>query len=157
MTNQEQDALGLQHAAESLLHEYQSLVDAKDIEGLARIVHPDVELERQDGVRHGVEPFLDLYRDFRASDVEIAQHMGTNVVATGLPDGLVRVDSCFLAITTHAAGGARIVWGRYRDDMVVHEGRWKIRAKRIKVVRTALLAEESLAPVTMDSFGELAR
>ena len=147
--------LRLQRTAEALLNEYQALVDAKDIDGLACIVHPDVELTRRDGTRHGVESFLDLYREFAASDVDVAQHMVTNVVATPLPEETVRVDSRFFVITTHTAGGARLVWGSYRDHLVHHGGRWKLRAKRIAVVRTALLAESTLAPPDRDSFGEL--
>ena len=152
---QHHDVTELQRAAESLLHEYQALVDSKDLDGLALIVHPDVELTRQDGSRHGADRFLDLYRAFKDSDVDVAQHMGTNVVVTPGEDGVVRVDSCFLAITTHRSGGARFVWGRYSDDMVVHVGRWKLRAKRIAVTRTAVLGEDFLAPVDRDSFGVL--
>lgn len=145
----------LHRAAEALLHEYQALVDAKDLDGLAAIIHPDVELTRQDGTTHGAEHFLDLYRRFAASDVDVAQHMSSNVVVKRLDGGLVGVDSCFIAITTHRSGGARIVWGRYHDTMVEHGGRWKIRAKRIRVVRTALLDQDALAPLERDSFGPM--
>ncbi|HTW18267.1 MAG TPA: nuclear transport factor 2 family protein [Nocardioides sp.] len=157
MTNDAQllAELERQHAAQALLHEYQRLVDAKDIDGLAEIVVPDVVLARQDGESRGAEQFLNLYRKFAASDVQVAHHMVTNVEARELPaDGdarVVRVDSCFLAITTHASGEARFVWGRYSDDMVRTAERWKIAAKRIAVVRTAFV--DSLAPLAMNSFG----
>ncbi len=110
MTNEAQllAELEVHHAARSLLHEYQRLVDAKDLDGLAEIVIPDVLLARQDGETRGAEQFLALYRKFAASDVQVAHHMVTNVEARELPaEGdvrVVRVDSCFLAITTHASG-----------------------------------------------------
>ncbi|MGC5256126.1 nuclear transport factor 2 family protein [Gordonia sp. DT218] len=151
------DPVAIHHAAAGLLYEYQALVDAKDIDGLARIVRQDVELTRQDGTTRGREAFLDLYRRFAASDVLVAQHMATNVVATVNADGSVDVRSAFLAITTHAAGGARQIWGRYHDTMVRDGERWILTAKRIAVVRTALFDEAMLAPVAIDSFGAIAR
>ena len=151
------DTVAINHAATSLLYEYQSLVDAKDIDGLARIIHPDVELTRYDGTKRGSEAFLDLYRRFAASDVRIAQHMATNVVATSNGDGTVDVHSAFLAITTHDSGGARQIWGRYHDTTTQHAGRWILTAKRIAVVRTAIFAEAMLAPVDIDTFGVIAR
>ncbi|MFW0795864.1 nuclear transport factor 2 family protein [Gordonia sp. CPCC 205515] len=151
------DAVAIHYAATSLLYEYQSLVDAKDIDGLARIVHPDVELTRYDGTSTGRAAFLDLYRRFAASDVQVAQHMATNVVATSNDDGTVDVRSAFIAITTHAAGGARQIWGRYHDTMTQRNGRWVLTAKRIAVARTALFDEHMLAPINIDTFGEISR
>lgn len=149
------DPVAVHHAAVSLLYEYQALVDEKDVNGLAQIVHPEVELTRYDGTAYGREAFLDLYRRFAASDVQIAQHMATNVVATSNDDGTVDVRSAFLAITTHESGGARQIWGRYHDTMTQHGGRWVLAAKRIAVVRTALFAEDMLAPVDIDTFGAI--
>jgi ketosteroid isomerase-like protein len=149
--------LELQRAAEDVTHRYQRLVDAKDLDGLAHLVTDDVVLRRQDGERHGREQFLDLYRRFADSDVEVAQHMVTNVQVTELdPDeGNLRlqVDSCFLAITTHTSGEARLMWGRYCDDLVPREGRWLLSAKRIALVRTAYVEESALADPALDSFG----
>lgn len=142
-----------QRAAEELLHRYQWLVDHKDLEGLAGIVHPDVELTRQDGTRYGAGPFLDLYRRFAASDVVTSHHNAMNTSVRELPQGALGVRSTFLAITTHAGGEARFVWGRYDDEMVVHEDRWVYRAKRIAIGRTAFIDEGMLAPLHMDSFG----
>lgn len=139
--------------AAATLHRYQRLVDAKDMVGLASLITDDVILERQDGQRRGREPFLDLYRQFAASDVEVAQHMATNIEVTGLESGQFRVDSCFVAITTHTRGEARVIWGRYRDDLVPAEGGWLFSAKRIRVVRTAFIEASSMAPLSMDSFG----
>ncbi|MGB6245674.1 nuclear transport factor 2 family protein [Gordonia sp. (in: high G+C Gram-positive bacteria)] len=149
------DPVAVQYAATSLLYEYQALVDEKDVDGLAQIIHPDVELSRRDGTSFGREAFLDLYRRFAASDVQLAQHMATNIVATPTGDDTVDVRSTFLAITTHAAGGARQIWGRYHDTMAPHRGRWVLTAKRIAVVRTALFAEDMLGPTDIDSFGAM--
>ncbi|MCF8608170.1 nuclear transport factor 2 family protein [Gordonia sp. HY442] len=151
------DPAAISYAATSLLCEYQALVDAKDIDGLAQIVHPDVELTRRGGTSHGSEAFLDLYRRFAASDVRDAQHMATNVMATTNDDDTVDVRSTFIAITTHEAGGARQIWGRYHDTMAWHGGRWVLTAKRIAVVRTALFDETMLAPVDIDTFAVIPR
>lgn len=149
------ERLATRAACEDLLKQYQRLVDAKDVEGLGRIVVDDVELGRRQGPRHGREEFLDLYRAFAASDVEVAQHMATNIQVSPLPDEKQRVDSCFFVITTHAAGGARMVWGRYSDDMVRTGDGWRFSAKRIDVVRTALIPEESLVSGDVSSFGPM--
>ncbi|MBM7365841.1 nuclear transport factor 2 family protein [Gordonia hydrophobica] len=151
------DPMTIHFAAAELLYEYQSLVDAKDLAGLAQIIHPDIELTRHDGTQWGSEAFLDLYRRFAASDVENAQHMATNIVAKANDDGTVDVRSAFVAITTHTAGGARQIWGRYHDTMVHSGERWILTAKRIAVVRTALFGEAMLAPVAIDSFGSVDR
>jgi ketosteroid isomerase-like protein len=153
-------SLSLQRDGERLLHTYQRLVDAKDVEGLGDLVTDDVLLSRQDGESRGREAFVDLYRRFAASDVDVAQHMATNVEVTELgpetgmeSEGPVRIDSCFWVITTHASGEARQVWGRYSDDMVRVGERWLLSAKRITVVRTAFVEASALAPVAMTSFG----
>lgn len=147
-------SLVLQHEGEALVRRYQRLVDAKDIEALADIITDDVIIDRvQDGERRGREAFLDLYRRFAASDVEVAQHMVTNVeVAQEQPD-TAKVDSCFLALTTHGSGEARAIWGRYHDGMVHDGSRWLLSAKRISVVRTAFIEPSALASPLMDSFG----
>jgi ketosteroid isomerase-like protein len=149
--------LALQRAGKDVLHRYQRLVDAKDIDGLADLVTDDVLLRRQDGERRGREAFLDLYRRFAESDVRVAQHMATNVevaeLDAGEDDVRLRVDSCFLAITTHETGEARLMWGRYSDDVVRRGDRWFVDAKRIALVRTAFVEAGALAAPDMDSFG----
>ena len=149
------EQLAARAACEDLLKHYQRLVDAKDVESLGRIVVDDVELDRRQGPRRGREEFLDLYRAFAASDVEVAQHMVTNIQVSPLPHGKQRVDSCFFVITTHASGGARMVWGRYSDDMVRVGAEWRFSAKRIDVVRTALIPEDSLVSGDVASFGPM--
>lgn len=155
----DQRDLELQHAGEQVLFAYQRLVDAKDLNGLARLVTDDVLLERR-GVEHlGREPFLDLYRRFASSDVQVALHTAGNVevreIGTDADDVRLRVDSAFLALTTHATGEARLMWGRYRDDVVHRDGRWALAAKRISLVRTAVVAPDALVSPDADSFGPL--
>ncbi|MDP3968293.1 MAG: nuclear transport factor 2 family protein [Nocardioides sp.] len=149
--------LELKRAAEDVTYRYQRLVDAKDLDGLAALVTDDVVLRRQDGEQRGRDAFLDLYRRFADSDVEVAQHMVTNVQVTELDpdteDQRLQVDSCFLAITTHASGEARLMWGRYCDDVVRRADRWLLAAKRITLVRTAYVEESALASPDADSFG----
>jgi len=156
LSNDVLERLVTRTACEDLLKHYQRLVDAKDVDGLGGIIVDDIELDRRQGPRHGREEFLDLYRAFAASDVEVAQHMTSNIQVSPLPDGRQRVDSCFFVITTHEAGGARMVWGRYSDDMVRVGDEWRFCAKRIDVVRTALIPEESLVSGDVPSFGPMA-
>ena len=144
--------------AQQLLTTYTRMVDAKNIEGLAAIVHPDIVLVRSADAapRAGREAFLDLYRDFARSDVQESQHMTTNVSATELDDGSLAVAACFLAITTHP-DGARATWGRYDDEIAEYDGSWVFTAKRINVTRTALVGEDMLASLNASSFGPMPR
>jgi len=139
--------------AQQLLTAYTRLVDAKDVEGLAAITHPDIVLVRSADAapRAGREAFLDLYRDFARSDVQESQHMTTNVTAVELDGGSLAVAACFLAITTHP-DGARATWGRYNDEIAERDGKWVFTAKRIQVTRTALISEDMLAPLNASSF-----
>lgn len=143
----------VQHSAEQLLSTYQALVDAKDIEGLDALITDDVELVRQDGTRTGREAFLDLYRKFAESDVEIATHTVSNVRVTQLAPQRYGVDSCFVAYTTHASGEARMVWGRYHNVMVDEDGTWLIAAKHIHIARTVVLGAGMTFDPGQDSFG----
>ena len=147
--------LEVKAAAADLMYRYQRFVDSKDLDGLGSIIVDDVELQRHQGGGRGREDFLDLYRGFVASDVDVAQHMLTNILVSPLGEGRHRIDSCFFVITTHETGGARMIWGRYSDDMVQVGKDWKYAAKRIDVVRTALIPEESLYAGNISSFGPL--
>lgn len=147
--------LEVRAAAADLMHRYQRFVDTKDLEGLSSLVTDDVELQRRQGSGQGREAFLDLYRGFVASDVDVAQHMVTNIMVSPLPEGRHRIDSSFFVITTHETGDARMIWGRYSDDMVRVGGDWRYAAKRIDVVRTALIPEASLVSGDVSSFGPM--
>jgi ketosteroid isomerase-like protein len=150
------DSMLLDHFhAQQLLNSYTRMVDARDLDGLAGIAHPDIVLVRSlDGERRGREAFLDLYRDFAASEVQDSQHMTTNLEVSAIGGGAVSMKSCFLAITTHPEG-ARMTWGRYDDEMAEHEGAWVLTAKRIVVTRTAVVGADMLAPLQASSFGSL--
>ncbi|WP_435741984.1 nuclear transport factor 2 family protein [Nocardioides sp. SYSU DS0663] len=155
-------SLELQRAGEVVLHRYQRLVDQKDLDGLAASVSDDVVIQRQGGEAwHGRGRFRDFYRRFTESDVVVAHHMVTNLQVTDLrPDGApdsIRIDSCFLAITTHESGEARMMWGRYCDDAVRSDDSWLMSAKRIALVRTAFIEESALAPADMVSFAPRTR
>lgn len=152
-TGQDVHLCGEQHSAEQLLITYQALVDAKDIDGLDAIITDDVELVRRDGTRIGREAFLDLYRAFAESDVQIATHTVSNVRVVELAPRRYGVDSCFVAYTTHAGGEARMIWGRYHDVMVDEDGAWLFAAKHIAIARTVVLGPEMTFDPTIDSFG----
>ena len=147
--------LEVESAAANLMYRYQALVDAKDVEGLAEIITDDVELDRAQGRGEGREDFLDLYRAFAASDVELAHHMVTNLQVSPLGDERYQVDATFWVVTTHRSGEARQVWGRYRNDIVEVDGQWRIAAKRLRVKRVAVVPEGALLPVDHNSFGPL--
>lgn len=144
----------IQLAAERLLYRYQLLVDQKDLDGLAEILTDDAVLVRQDGRRTGREAVLDLYRQFAASDVEIANHMATNVLVAPLELGRWQVDSSFLAFTIHASREARMTWGRYRDVMVQADDRWLLASKHIAISRTVELDAAMTFDPTLNSFAD---
>lgn len=147
--------LEVESAAADLMYRYQALVDAKDVEALGDLVTDDVELVRAQGDGRGREAFLDLYREFAASDVQLAQHMLTNLRVSPLEGDRHQVDACFWVITTHATGEARQVWGRYRNDVVQVDGEWRLAAKRISITGIAVVPPEALLPTGTTSFGPL--
>lgn len=144
--------------AYQLLTTYTRMVDARDVEGLATIAHPDIVLVRSADrtPREGREAFLDLYRNFAQSDVQESQHMTTNLSATEMDDGSLAVAACFLAVTTHP-DGVRATWGRYDDEIAERDSQWVFTAKRIRVTRTALIGEGMLAPLNASSFEPMPR
>ncbi|GAA3952269.1 nuclear transport factor 2 family protein [Gordonia caeni] len=151
------EELMLHRAGERLLIEYQELVDARDIDGLAGIIDPDVELTRHDGTVYGAQAFLDLYRRFAAEDITVAHHMATNIQVSRRDDGSAVVHSKFLALTTHGTGEARQIWGRYTDRIARRDGRWRLLSKRIDVSSMAVLDPQMLAPGGIDTFGAIPR
>lgn len=140
--------------AHELMTKYTRLVDSKDFESLGAIAHPDITLVRI-GIEasEGREAFVELYRNFAASDVIDSQHMTTNLQVAELADGSLSVTAPFVAITTHPEG-ARYTWGRYDDEMAEHNGEWVLTAKRIAITRTAIVGEDLLAPQGASSFAQ---
>ena len=160
MTFVDPRTLDLHHVGQQNLVRYQRLVDEKDLDGLSELVTDDVLLVRAGTEQVGREHFLDLYRRFAASDVDIAQHMASNIevreIDPGADDVRIEVASAFVAFMTHTTGEARMIWGRYRDDVVLREGRWLLAAKRIALVRTHVMDPESMIAPVGDSFGSRA-
>lgn len=151
------DELILHRAGERLLIEYQELVDARDIDGLAGLIDSEVELTRHDGTVYGAQAFLDLYRRFAAEDIVVSHHMATNLQVSRRDDGSALVESKFLALTTHGTGEARQIWGRYTDRIACRDGHWRLLSKRIDVSAMAVLDPEMLAPGGIDTFGVIPR
>lgn len=145
------------HQAQQLMNTYTTYVDAKNYEAMASIAHPDIELVRNTGTSHGSEAFVELYRNFAASDVLTSQHMTTNLQVTEQADGSLSVSARFLAITTHPEAGARYTWGRYDDEMAEYNGALVFTSKRITVTRTALIPEDMLAPQDASTFDRIPR
>lgn len=143
------------HRAQQLMNTYTKNVDTKNVAAMESIAHPDIELIRREGNQRGVEAFMNLYRDFSASDVMESQHMTTNLEVTEQADGSLAVKARFIAITTHPDAGARWTWGRYDDEMAEHNGSLVFTAKRITVIRTALVPEDMLAPLGTTSFAKI--
>lgn len=144
------------HQAQQLMNTYTTYVDAKNYEAMESIAHPDIELVRNTaGTSRGSDAFVDLYRNFAASDVLTSQHMTTNLQVTEQADGSLAVSARFLAITTHPESGARYTWGRYDDEMAEYNGKWVFTAKRINITRTALIPEDMLAPVDASTFDKI--
>ena len=101
--------------AAQLLYTYARAVDEGDIDTLAEIAAEDVQLTRVDGTRSGREAFLDLYRAFRDSSVQVSKHVVTNVQAFWEDDGLVSIKAYFQA-TMLDENGTRLVIGQYADS-----------------------------------------
>ena len=105
--------------AAQFLYRYASATDSGDFSALAELLAPDVVLDRPDGVLHGREAFLDVYRSVHQSRSGISQHSVTNVRASRDDDGCVRVAAYFRAAVV-GAGGLTVILGRY-DDILREE------------------------------------
>jgi uncharacterized protein (TIGR02246 family) len=125
--------------AERLYARYCRAVDDRDLDALAALVHPDVVTTRIGEERHGRQAFLDVYREFNASMAAGRSiHAVSNIVAERADDGTVRTSAYFQA-TMLDENETRLVFGRYHDTHVLHEGHYVIGHKVNEVLRVVRL------------------
>jgi hypothetical protein len=123
----------LAYRAQAAMYTYAWAADARDIDKLRELAIEDIVVTQTTGTKHGREAFLDIYRAFATSDVELSRHVVSNVLLTR-EDAGVRVDAYFEATMFRAHNTTR-VFGRYSDSMVDIDGSLKLAHKRIQVDR----------------------
>lgn len=124
----------LAYRAQAALYRYAWAADSGDLDTLRSLAVEDVVVTQAGETKHGMEPFLDIYRAFAASDVEVSRHIVTNVVASQEDGDGVRVDAYFEA-TLFSADSTSRIFGRYSDSMADLDGSVKLVHKRILVDR----------------------
>jgi 3-phenylpropionate/cinnamic acid dioxygenase small subunit len=120
--------------AAQLLYAYARAVDEGDLAALVRLTTDDITLTRVDGVRHGRDAFLSVYRAFWDTRQGGSKHVITNVQAFASEDGLIRADAYFTA-TMFDKDETRTVYGQYHDSMRDEGGTLRFVHKRIEVER----------------------
>lgn len=118
--------------ATAMYHAYAAAVDAHDLDALRSLVTEDVVTTRVGEVRHGVEAFLDVFRQHGATGSDPVFHQVTNVRAVRGDDGVVTTSAYFCA-TTLGVDETRQAYGHYSDEHVVRDGRYLIAHKHMIV------------------------
>jgi len=119
------------------LYEYASAVDDSDIEALGACFTEDAVIETRvaDGTevpslvgRAGIVEFI---RAGRERQGDLRRHLVTNPRVLEEADGRAVVFS-YVLVTATIAGELKVCCtGTYRDEFVLDDGKWRIRAKRI--------------------------
>ena len=122
-----------------LLFDYARAVDEHDLVALRELITDDVVITRIDGRHEGVEAFLDVYRNFAASEVDSSKHVVTNITVDAQDGGTYFARSYFEA-TMFVGDSTRRVFGQYADTVVEVDGVLKLAHKRITIERSVTLA-----------------
>lgn len=130
----------VQLACQASLMAFMAHFDADEFEAMAGYFAPDGIWVRADGTLSGL-PALRAWAAQRVPGQIFVRHVLSNLRFEALPDGRVRIDS-YVTVYRHdgqandprpaAMSGPALV-GRYVDDMVLHEGLWKIHRKSVQV------------------------
>lgn len=130
----------VQLACQASVMAFTAHFDADEFDAMPAWFAPDGTWVRADGTIHGVQA-LQAWLSRRRPGEIFVRHQLSNLRFEALADGRVRVHS-YVAVYRHdgPAGEPRpapmngpALVGRYTDDMVLHEGRWKIHHKSVQI------------------------
>ena len=129
----------VQMACQDSLMNFMAHFDADQFEAMQAWFAPEGTWERADGTLKGLDA-LRRWAATRKPGHIFVRHAISNLRFEALPDGRVRIHS-YVTVYRHDGqpgdtrpaplNGPALV-GRYIDDMVLHEGRWKIHHKSIQ-------------------------
>jgi hypothetical protein len=127
-------------ACQASLMAFMAHFDADEFAQMARYFAPDGIWVRADGTLSGL-PALQAWAAQRRPGEIFVRHVLSNLRFEGLSDGRVRIHS-YVTVYRHdgspddprpaSMNGPALV-GRYIDDLVLHEGLWKIHHKSVQV------------------------
>ena len=101
--------------ARSFLAVYAAMMDdAPQPDEVATLFLPDAELATSASTVHGTKGIADFYAGALQRDPSAKRHFITNVQASWVAPGRVRLESYFL-FTSRRLDGSGIGWGRYED------------------------------------------
>jgi len=130
----------IQLACQTGLMNFMAHFDADEFEAMQAWFAPNGTWIRADGTIKGLDN-LRIWAAERKPGHILVRHLISNLRFETLPEGLVRIHS-YVTVYRHDGqpGDARpapmngpALVGRYTDDMVLHEGRWKIYHKSVQI------------------------
>lgn len=139
MNSSTQIPTDVQLACQASLMTFMAHFDADEFEAMQQWFAPDGVWVRADGTLRGLIE-LRAWCAARKPGHLFVRHLISNLRFEALPDGRVRIHS-YVTVYRHDGqpGDARpapmngpALVGRYTDDLVLHEGRWKIHHKSVQ-------------------------
>jgi len=130
----------IQLACQASLMNFMAHFDSDEFDAMHAWFAPNGTWVRADGTLEGLD-HLRTWAAERKPGYIFVRHLISNLRFEALPDGRVRIHS-YVMVYRHDGqpddarpapmNGPALV-GRYTDDMVLHEGRWKIQHKSVQV------------------------
>ena len=130
----------IQLACQASLMNFMAHFDADEFEAMQAWFAPNGTWVRADGTLKGLNKLRTWATERKPGHI-LVRHLISNLRFETLPGDLVRIHS-YVTVYRHDGqpddarpapmNGPALV-GRYTDDMVLHEGRWKIHHKSVQV------------------------
>lgn len=130
----------VQIACQASVMSFMAHFDADEFDALQTLFAPDGTWVRSDGTLKGMAD-LQAWIARRQPGRIFVRHLISNLRFEALPDGRVRVHSYVVAYRHDGEPGeprpaltkGPALMGRYVDDLILHEGRWKIHHKSVQL------------------------
>lgn len=130
----------VQMACQASVMSFMAHFDADEFDAMQALFAPDGTWERSDGTLRGLAD-LQAWIARRQPGRILVRHLISNLRYEALPDGRVRVHSYVVAYRHDGNSGdprpaptkGPALMGRYTDDLILHEGRWKIHHKSVQM------------------------
>lgn len=132
--------IDIQLACQASVMNFMAHFDADEFDAMQELFAPDGTWVRGDGTLRGLAE-LQAWISRRQPGRIFVRHIITNLRFEALDDGRVRVHSYVMAYRHDgqpddprpALTAGPALMGRYIDDLVLHEGRWKIHHKSVQL------------------------
>ena len=130
-------------AIEELLYNYCRFVDAVDVPAIVALFTDDATFDMGHGRVISRPEFGRLFESM--TRYSATSHHLSNISISSLGEDVARVESVLYAFHRIADTAEEIhLWGRYSDEVVRHDGVWRVRSRRLRA------AAEKTFPVRED-------